>query len=253
VRALLESVEPSSPRPFGGAEVNITVDELNAEVERALATWPFIPTVERDHHLPVGLLLAVGSRETNLTNEVGDGGHGHGVWQLDNRSHVIPDGFDADVKAQATTAATMLEGLIAEFGDLAPALAAYNAGAGDVSDRIALGRSVDAGTAGGDYSADVLDRLRALGTKVPTTVPPAVTTQPEIVQTEDDDMAVVAQATDTDQAMYLFWSGRCVKMVPEELANIAAILGISAAPTVHKSTAQIELAAACLNRPNGKR
>jgi len=42
-------------------------------------------------------------------------------------------------------------------------------------------------------------------------------------------------------------------MVPAELANMAAILGIPAKPTVHKSTAQLQLAAACLARPNGQR
>ena len=230
--------------------MNITVEDLNAESKRALETWPFIPDVESAHGLPAGLLLAVGSRETNLTNEVGDGGHGHGVWQLDNRSHVIPDGFDQDVKAQAVKAAEMLAGLIAQFGELAPALAAYNAGAGDVANRIATGRSVDAGTAGGDYSADVLDRLDALGSAVAA----SVTTNNDNQHAEDDDtMATIAQATDDDQALYLFWSGKCVKMVPAELANMAAILGIPAKPTVHKSTAQLQLAAACLARPNGQR
>ena len=81
-----------------------------------------------------------------------------------------------------------------------------------------------------------------------------MTTNNDNQHAEDDDtMATIAQATDDDQALYLFWSGKCVKMVPAELADMAAILGISAKPTVHKSTAQLQLAATCLARPNGQR
>src|SRR5271166_6321874 len=78
------------------------------------------------------LLFAVGSRETNLTNEVGDFGHGHGVWQLDDRSHTPPGGFanfDADVPLQCTTAAVMLHGLLtATGGQVEEAAAIYNSG-----------------------------------------------------------------------------------------------------------------------------
>ena len=232
------------------------IDEptLNGQIDRALKTWPFIPDQEKSHGLPIGLLLAVGARETNLTNEVGDGGHGHGVWQLDNRSHEIPVGFDGDVKAQAIKAAEMLAGLIADFGELGPALAAYNTGSGNVSKRLALGLSPDLDTANGDYSADVLERLDVVQhTLKVTSSHAATTTTTTALGEDDDDMATVVQATDGDQALYLFWSGKCVKMVHDELVNMAAVLGIPAAPTVHKTTAQVELAAACLSRPNGKR
>src|ERR687885_333162 len=39
---------------------------------------------EAAHGLPHGLLLAVASRETNCRNVIGDGGHGRGVFQIDD-------------------------------------------------------------------------------------------------------------------------------------------------------------------------
>lgn len=80
----------------------------------------------------------MGSRETNLTNEVGDGGHGHGVFQLDDRSHDIPAGFDSSVDTQALKAAAMPAANIASFqGDLHCGVSAYNCGAGNVSKGVA--------------------------------------------------------------------------------------------------------------------
>ena len=50
---------------------NITGPELTAEFQRARSKWPFIHQTELAHGLPRMLLFAIGSRETNLTNEVG--------------------------------------------------------------------------------------------------------------------------------------------------------------------------------------
>lgn len=68
---------------------------------------PFITEINDSCGLATNLLYAVGSRETNLMNEVGDGGHGHGLFRLDNRSHAIPPGFDDGARAQAKKAAQM--------------------------------------------------------------------------------------------------------------------------------------------------
>ena len=65
--------------------MEITESALTAQYQRAKLAWPFIHQTELARGLPRMLLFAVGSRETNLTNEVGDFGHGHGVWQLDDR------------------------------------------------------------------------------------------------------------------------------------------------------------------------
>ena len=50
--------------------------DLLAQYRRAEAEWPWIAAVERAVKLPPMLLWAVGSRETNLRNVIGDGGHG---------------------------------------------------------------------------------------------------------------------------------------------------------------------------------
>jgi LysM repeat protein len=131
----------------------------------ALKTWSFIPTVEKTHGLPANLLIAVGSRETNLTNKVGDGGHGHGVWQRDDRWWTIPDGYDQNVRQQAEDAATLLAANYKALGGWGPAVAAYNAGLTGVKDAIKAGKSPDSVTTGGDYAADVLGRLAHLTTQ----------------------------------------------------------------------------------------
>ena len=136
--------------------MEITGAELASQYQQASLTWSFIHQTELVHGLPRMLLFAVGSRETNLTNEVGDGGHGHGVWQLDDRSHTPPGGswpaFDANVASQCATAAAMLHGLLASTGgNVEKAAAIYNSGQPD-----------EPGTAHGDYGIDVLERMQFL-------------------------------------------------------------------------------------------
>jgi len=73
--------------------MEITESALTAQYQRASSAWPFIHQAELARGLPRMLLFAVGSREANLANEVGDFGHGHGIWQLDDRSHTPPGGY----------------------------------------------------------------------------------------------------------------------------------------------------------------
>lgn len=136
--------------------MNISVEQLRAEYEAARNRWPWLAAIERRHMLPSYLLFAVGSRETGLSAEyaegaTGDDGHGHGVWQLDDRWHEIPEGFDTDARMQAETAAAMLADLIARYGAVVPALNAYNSGSPEVTE-----------TTGGDYGPDVWERRLAL-------------------------------------------------------------------------------------------
>jgi peptidoglycan hydrolase-like protein with peptidoglycan-binding domain len=135
--------------------MEITGSELTAQYQQANSTWPFIHQAEVDHGLPRMLLFAVGSRETNLTNEVGDFGHGHGVWQLDDRWHTPPGGFphfDADVPMQCDVAAAMLKGILATTGgNVEEAAAIYNSG-----------QPGEAGTTHGDYGIDVVERMQFL-------------------------------------------------------------------------------------------
>lgn len=166
--------------------MNITGPQLVDEYTNAFNKWSFIHTIERQYHLVSCTLFAVGSRETNLTNEVGDNGHGHGVWQLDDRSHTIPAGFDNNVNEQCVTAAKMLQGLLAHFaGKYAPAFAAYNAGVGTVKYNLDHGLNVDTGTAGNDYSGDVLGRMHYLQGWVGTSMSRTIS--------DDDVAAIVAK------------------------------------------------------------
>lgn len=108
--------------------------------------------VEAAHGLPRCLLFAVGSRETNLDpayaeGRTGDGGHGHGLFQLDDRWHDIPVGFDTDPRAQAETAAAMLADLYQRNGEWLGACNLYNSGS-PLTER----------TTGRDYGPDVLER-----------------------------------------------------------------------------------------------
>jgi hypothetical protein len=64
-----------------GRDVEITESVLTAQHQGSSSAWPFIHQAGLARVLPGMPLLAVGSREINLTNEVGDFGPGHGVWQ----------------------------------------------------------------------------------------------------------------------------------------------------------------------------
>lgn len=135
--------------------MNITRSKLLTEYSNAATEWPFITEVNNAYRLPPFLLYAVGSRETNLTNEIGDGGHGHGVWQLDDRSHTIPADFDNNVQLQCATAATMLYSLYQQYNNWTSACNAYNSG-----------QPYNEYTTGSDYGPDVMERQAYLAANV---------------------------------------------------------------------------------------
>jgi hypothetical protein len=150
--------------------MEITPIDLAAEYERAAHMWPVIAATERTYQLPPMMLFAIGARETNLRDVVGDGGHGHGIFQLDDRSHTIPDPFP--VGMQATRAGAMMRSQIDHFhGNIRAALAAYNSGVGTVDWNLAHNLDVDKGTANGNYSADVYDRMIWLQKNYPPVTP----------------------------------------------------------------------------------
>jgi peptidoglycan hydrolase-like protein with peptidoglycan-binding domain len=138
--------------------MEITESALAAQYQRASSAWPFIHQTELARGLPRMLLFAVGSRETNLTNEVGDFGHGHGVWQLDNRSHTPPGGFarfDVNVPLQCAIAAAMLHDMLASTGgNVEEAAAIYNSG-----------QRGEFGTTHHNYGIDVRQRMQFLQRK----------------------------------------------------------------------------------------
>lgn len=148
--------------------MNISEADLREQFTRARHDWPFIRVIELDFRLPHYILFAVGSRETNLRNIIGDYGHGHGVFQLDNRSHVIPDGFMYNVEQQAQYAGRMLRSLLDHYKAMGyrkryqAALAAYNSGTGNVDWAIRNNQDPSSVTTGHDYGLDVVTRMRYL-------------------------------------------------------------------------------------------
>src|SRR5690606_10832886 len=134
-------------------------------VNRAAKPWPVTPVVERTDWLPSGLLYAVRSSETNLTNAIGDGGPGSGYLQRDNRRWPVDRSYLNNVRKQAEDAASLLAANARSLGGKwAHAAAAYNGGLTAVKRALAAGRSADSVTTGGDYGADVMQRLSYITT-----------------------------------------------------------------------------------------
>lgn len=131
--------------------MKITPPVLLGQHDRARISWPYIDDVCTWFGLPPKLLYAVGSRETNLTNEIGDGGHGFGIWQRDNRSWSVNATYLHDVHGQAVDAAALLARDYAKCGTWAGACSMYNCGSAN-----------DRYTTGGDYGADCMGRLSCL-------------------------------------------------------------------------------------------
>jgi hypothetical protein len=179
-------VPTPTPKPWTGTispKSRETEATIKAQAAEAVKTWPFIAEVEKAHGLPEGLLVAVGSRETNLKNVIGDGGHGFGVWQRDNRYWKVDETYLNDVRKQAEDAATLLAANYKALNNWGFAVAAYNAGVDGVKAAIAAGKSPDSATTGGDYAADVLGR-QAYVPKAPAPAPKPKTLEERVADLE---------------------------------------------------------------------
>jgi Transglycosylase SLT domain len=101
-----------------------------------VAFAPEIASAARRYGLDPDLLAAVAAQETGGPdtnagrNVVGDGGHGHGIFQIDDRWHSFASTPGAmDPAKNADYAAGMLSGLLKRYGgNVHEALSAYNAG-----------------------------------------------------------------------------------------------------------------------------
>lgn len=168
------------------AQVRSSLDRAQKEglVDIALAA-------EKKAKLPRGLLLAIASRETHCRNVVGDGGHGRGYFQIDDRSHksflnrTNAGAGVPPVKEAADYAAALVVGNL-DFGRgktvpesklLKFALSSYNCGAGNAIKGFRNGDS-DQITANANYGADVLDRLAIVQDWLDKKVGTATTTRP---------------------------------------------------------------------------
>lgn len=130
---------------------------------------------------PPEILIAIASRETNINPKYqhakGDGGHGHSIMQIDDRS--FPDFCKSDdwkdpakaIRMGAQVLKNKLDEVqrvrgIPETDRLRIAIAAYNCGARRACDHYLNGRSPDTSTTGKDYSADVGERARFFNEKL---------------------------------------------------------------------------------------
>ncbi|MBV8639445.1 MAG: transglycosylase SLT domain-containing protein, partial [Candidatus Eremiobacteraeota bacterium] len=97
---------------------------------------PQIEAAAQRHGLDPRLLAAVAAQETggpgsnSGRNVVGDGGHGHGVFQIDDRYHAFARTSAAmDPAENANYAAGMIADNLKRYGgNVREALSAYNAG-----------------------------------------------------------------------------------------------------------------------------
>ncbi len=165
--------------------------ELDAFGERKIGIVTDLAHQGDNDGIGPALLLAIGSRESNIHNIVGDAGHGRGWLQIDDRFnaawlHAHPGvasghwgptngktalalGCVPTLTDSTTKAIEILRGNLAFAAahgvaqDERPrfAVAAYNAGAGGALQGLRRG-DVDAQTTGHDYSADVLARRGAV-------------------------------------------------------------------------------------------
>lgn len=93
----------------------------------------------------------------------GDHGHGHGVMQIDDRSHAkwLALGLWNDPYENIIYGINEIKMNLRMFkGDLFKAVAAYNTGAGNVRRSLKNQRSAEATTAHGNYATDVINRAK---------------------------------------------------------------------------------------------
>ena len=173
-----------------------TTSELEAQlrvfgIRRILRARVLLASYHRQGHakwINLSLVLATASRESGISNTVGDYGHGRGAWQQDDRWNTgflrtHPGCRDGEWnpcprRHKAITAdhvPTLRDGMLRFLQDLDEhrgygiaykvasrdlarfALASYNAGPGSALSGYRHG-SVDRYTANGDYSADTMRR-----------------------------------------------------------------------------------------------
>ena len=153
---------------------------------RVRGIYPHFQLASGRYNIPVALLLAIASRESNMglsldENWAGDNGNGIGIMQIDRRYHpeFTSNHAGSDHPANIDYGARFLSELIRQFdGQLQPAVAAYNAGASRVRSAISSDLHPDAVTTGRDYSSDVLNRMTTiesiLGRSKTTSLPTAI-------------------------------------------------------------------------------
>lgn len=147
-----------------------------------VAYAPDIAAAARRNGLDPCLLAAVAAQETGGPgtnagrNVVGDGGHGKGLFQIDDRWHAFAKSPAAmEPAANADYAAGMLRGLLDRYGNVHEALSAYNAGSPD-----AEGSETDWGGQQLGYADSVMRHYDQIAGAAAAPDPPAAWSQPPV-------------------------------------------------------------------------
>lgn len=162
--------------------MNITPAQLSAEFDRVVKIgWlPLFAAAAKQYNFSTSLLLAIASRETNLTSIKGDFRdgqyHGYGIMQID----IATDPAFCSTWNPTKLAESINEGALilsekraqlvaAGITDPHALAASYNAGATAVIRALAEGNSADSVTTGRDYGTDVIERATAFASQMTTT------------------------------------------------------------------------------------
>ena len=185
----------------GAAQPQWTTEQLKSQYQSSVQRgWiAFFANAAIECGFDISVLLGIASRESNIQQIVGDGGHGHGIMQIDDRfySDFISSGQWKQPQSNIEKGATILEATLKTISAsqgktltitisgrkvnfvgkplsqqelLQTAIAAYNAG-GRAYYYVSLVENPDVPTTGGNYSKDVLDRaasFKSLMSPVPS-------------------------------------------------------------------------------------
>ena len=146
----------------------ISKEQLHKQLMRVKKQgWmPHFDAASAKSNLAIEVLLAVASRETNCSNIVGDKGHGRGIMQIDDRSHmefISINGNGMVPESNIRFGASLIRAYLDYYkNNIEAAIAAYNTGQKNVNNSIKAGRSVDSTTTEKNYSEDVLYRSKLI-------------------------------------------------------------------------------------------
>jgi|GEM_PF-5566675 len=146
----------------GGTSGTYKVDA--SKLQSPYNQWAsYVEAAAKKYSLDPALIFAVMERESNGRNIKGDGGHGRGLMQIDDRSWgtwLAQNNGGMDPASNIMKGAEILRANLDYFkGDLTKAIAAYNAGCGGVNKAVNAGKHPDSATTGGNYSRDVIQKM----------------------------------------------------------------------------------------------
>lgn len=132
-------------------------------ISAQLLSWrDFVNASAHEHGLESTLVFGVMQIESGGRNIIGDGGHGRGLMQIDDRSHaqwLAAHSSGLDPESNIDYGCAILRADIDYFkGDVRAGVAAYNCGPGNAAAGQRESGNPDKYTTGGNYSTRVLEQ-----------------------------------------------------------------------------------------------